>query len=484
MHGVRRRLVPSGRIQDTSRGSVLRDRHTQCAQPTIPSHALPGARVGSLPYTAMPSTPNSRPPLRVGLLIDSHQQPAWVMAIIDDIQKSSVATISLVVRNASPGAVVAPRLSTTTRLSRWYANRHILLFALYERLDLRKFATADDPIRMVDASSDLASVPTVDVTPRETKFSDYFDDADVERILAYDLDVALRFGFRILRGRSLRIARYGVWSYHHGDNLANRGGPPGFWEVMERVPTTGSVLQVLSEDLDAGRVIYRSLARTQPLSVTKNRAGYFWKTSEFVIRKLSDLHEDGEPALVDPEPAARHPQAYSNRLYVAPKNQELAPHLGRLVTRYAGVKLRELTTVEQWALAYRFASKTATGQVPDLAPFRFKWIIPPIDRFWADPFPMQIDGRFYVLFEELMFRSPKGRICGFELGEHGMIGDPVPVLECDYHLSYPYTFEWRGERFLIPESVANRTVQLYRAVKAPYEWTLERVLLTDVRLVD
>jgi len=432
----------------------------------------------------MPSTPNSRPPLRVGLLIDSYQQPAWVLATIDDIQKSSVATISLVVRNASPGAVAAPRGSTATRLSRWYANRHSLLFALYERLDLRKFATADDPIRMMDASSVLASIPTVDVTPRETKFSDHFDDADVERILAYDLDVALRFGFRILRGGSLRIARYGVWSYHHGDNLANRGGPPGFWEVMERAPTTGSVLQILSEDLDAGRVIYRSQARTQPLSVTKNRAGYFWKTSEFVIRKLRDLHADGESALVDPDPSARHPQAYSHRLYLAPKNGELAPYLGRLVTRYAGVKLRELTTVDQWAMAYRFGSKTSTGHVPDLAPFRFKWIVPPIDRFWADPFPMEIDGRFYVLFEELLFRAPKGTIRGFELGEQGMIGDSVPVLECDYHLSYPYTFEWRGERFMIPESVANRTVQLYRAVKAPYEWALERVLLTDVRLVD
>ncbi|HEY5416234.1 MAG TPA: hypothetical protein VIK41_15455 [Gemmatimonadaceae bacterium] len=420
----------------------------------------------------------------MGLLVDSYQQPAWIIAIIDDIQKSSVATISLVVRNSSPGAVVSPRGSTAARLSRWYAHRHSLLFALYERLDLRKFATDDDPIRMMDATSVLASVPTVEVTPRETKFSDYFNDADVERILAYDLDVALRFGFRILRGRSLRIARYGVWSYHHGDNLANRGGPPGFWEVIEQVPTTGSVLQILSEDLDAGRVIYRSQARTQPLSVTKNRAGYFWKTSEFVIRKLRDLHEDGESALVDPEPTARHPQAYSNRLYLAPKNGELAPHLGRLVSRYAGAKLRDLTIVDQWALAYRFGSKTSTDHVPDLAPFRFKWIVPPIDRFWADPFPMQIDGRFYVLFEELKFRAPKGTIRGFELGEQGMIGDTVPVLECDYHLSYPYTFEWRGDRYMIPESVANRTVQLYRAVKAPYEWTLERVMLTDVRLVD
>ena len=463
---------------------MLRDRHTQCAQPASPSHALPVARVWSLPYTPMPPTPKPKPPLRVGLLIDSYQQPAWVMAIIDDILKSSVATISLVVRNASPAAVVAPRRSVATRLSRWYANRGSLLFALYERLDLRKFATSDDPIRLVDASSVLASIPTIDVAPRETRFSDYFDDADVERILAYELDVALRLGFRILRGRSLRIARHGVWSYHHGDNLANRGGPPGFWEVMERVPTTGSVLQILSEELDAGRVIYRSRARTEPLSVTKNRAGYFWKTSEFVIRKLRDLYEEGESALVDPEPRARHPQAYSHRLYLAPKNREFAPHLGRLATRYAAAKYRELTTVDQWALAYRFGPKSSGDHVPDLAPFRFKWIVPPIDRFWADPFPLHIDGRFYVLFEELEFRSRKGRLCGFELGEKGMVGEPVPVLEREYHLSYPYTFEWRGDRFMIPESVANRTVQLYRAVKAPYEWALERVLLTDVRLVD
>src|SRR5262245_51594536 len=109
MHSVRRHRLPSGRIHEASRGFVLQGRHTQCAQSTNPSHALPGARVWSLPYSSMPPTPNSRPPLRVALLIDSYQQPAWVMATIDDIQKSSVATISLVVKNASPGAVVAPR---------------------------------------------------------------------------------------------------------------------------------------------------------------------------------------------------------------------------------------------------------------------------------------------------------------------------------------------------------------------------------------
>jgi hypothetical protein len=43
--------------------------------------------------------------------------------------------------------------------------------------------------------------------------------------------------------------------------------------------------------------------------VTKNRAGYFWKTSEFVIQ-LRDLHEDGERALVD-RSRRRHPSVFS-----------------------------------------------------------------------------------------------------------------------------------------------------------------------------
>ena len=74
----------------------------------------------------------------------------------------------------------------------------------------------------------------------------------------YDVDVALRFGFRIVKGNALRVAKHGVWSHHHGDNLLYRGGPPGFWEVMRGDPFTGTILQILSDELDGGQVIYRS----------------------------------------------------------------------------------------------------------------------------------------------------------------------------------------------------------------------------------
>ena len=438
---------------------------------------------GSPDVEAPSAAPRAK--LRVGVMVDSYEQPAWVLALLDDIATSSVATIALVIRNASPTAPPPSRPTLRTRASRWVANRRHLLMALYERLDRKKFATADDPIRMVDASSQLAAIPTIDVVPRETRFSDYFTDADIERIGDYQLDVALRLGFRILRGKALDIARYGVWSFHNGDNRVNRGGPPGFWEVMERHPTTGSVLQILSEELDAGRVIYRSLARTEPLSVTKNRAGYFWKSSAFVIRKLRDLYDEGEAALVETPVASLSttPTAYSKRLYLAPDNLEFTPHLTRLVARYARTKAAELTTIDQWGLAFRFGP-ASESDVPELAPWRFSEIVPPPDRFWADPFPLHVDGRYFVLFEELIFASPKGRILGFELTKSGPAGPPVPVLERDYHLSYPYLFEHEGERYMIPETAGDRSVQLFRAVNAPFEWQLDRVLLSGVKLVD
>jgi len=423
-------------------------------------------------------------PLRVGLLIDSFEQPAWVATLIDDIQTSDVARVALVVRNASPASAPAPVQSPFARVGRWIENRRSLLLALYDRLDRWKFGMGDDPLAMVDVSAALAAVPVREVRPRETRFSDYFEDVDIDRIRAANLDVALRLGFRILRGKALDIARYGVWSYHHGDNLTNRGGPPGFWEVMLDEPTTGSVLQILSEELDAGRVIYRSQAGTARLSVTKNRAGYFWKSSAFVIRKLRELHDEGEGALRDPDPASGALRPYSRPLYLAPGNRELAPHLGRLAARYVREKARDLTRIDQWGLAFRFAPGKVCGHAPDLAPFRFRTLTPPLDRFWADPFPLHIGDRYFVLFEELEYRAPKGRICAVEITKDGPVGEPVRVLERPYHLSYPFTFEWGGELYMIPETAANRTVELYRAVRAPYEWAFDKFLLENAALVD
>jgi hypothetical protein len=279
-----------------------------------------------------------------------------------------------------------------------------------------------------------------------------------------------------LRGDALRIAKHGVWSYHHADNLVNRGGPPGFWEVLEGSPISGAVLQVLSEDLDNGQVIDRSWTRTSDrFSVKGSKNKLYWRASAFVMRKLQELYENGK---ISTEGNLFRP--YYNRLYKMPTNAELLPKLCKLSLSYAAAQIRDKFFFDQWSLAYRF--KTSVDD-PNNSFYRFNHLIPPKDKFWADPFPVKQKGKYFVFFEEFIYKEDKAHISVIELSKSGA-GESRPVLKRDYHLSYPFVFQWQDRYFMIPETAANRTVEVYGCESFPDEWKLETVLFEDVAARD
>ncbi len=414
--------------------------------------------------------------LRLGLLIDSFVQPRWRYKIIEDIKSSSVADIVLVIKNAAQD-----NHQKTSFARKVWEKRKSLLYEAYTKLDDLMFEVEPDAFENVDAGPLLRDCPGIRVNPTMNKFADYFQDEDIEEILSYNLDVALRFGFRILKGRVLKIAKHGMWSYHHGDNLVNRGTPPGFWEVMNDEPVTGSMLQVLTEELDNGKVIYRSWAPTvNKFSVKRNNNNYYWKSSAFVMRKLKEVYErDGETPHSEHEEPPYRP--YYNRLYKIPTNAEMLPILLRLIGRSV-LRLRDkLLSFDQWSLAYRIRSSPADT---NNAFYKFKHLLPPKDRFWADPFPVKVGDKYFIFVEEYLYERGRAHISVIEMDGRGAAKDPVKVLERDYHLSYPFILEWRGEYYMIPETSDNKTVELYRCVSFPYEWELERVLLESSNPVD
>jgi hypothetical protein len=422
----------------------------------------------------------SKRPLRVALLINSFTVSRWIHDVVQDLRVSKIADVALVIKRESEVGQARP--SFLRRIAR---NRSRVLYALYTRLDNFIFRAEPDPFTLSDIEPLLRDCPVLRVTPITTKHSDYFSDADVATIRAYDIDVAVLFGFRILRGRALEIARHGVWSYHHGDNLVNRGVPAGFWEVMECAPVTGSVLQVLNEELDGGRVIYRSYSRTDSQSVARNRRNYYWKSSNFLLRKLRHLYQQGPGALRDASGTDGGPLPYSHRLYSVPTNSEMVPLLMRFLSRTVRKKLGDLLWRKQWFMAYQFGKSVGDGaDEPHLVLYRFKPLTPPRDRFWADPFPVGVGDRYFLFFEELVYSKSKGHIAVMELNQNGPVSAPVPVLERDYHLSHPFLFEWEGNHYLLPETADNRTVELYRAVSFPDQWEPAGVLLSDVMAVD
>jgi len=289
-------------------------------------------------------------------------------------------------------------------------------------------------------------------------------------------------GFRILRGDILTVAKYGIWSYHHGDNSVNRGGPAGFWEVFQKWDITGVILQILNEDLDNGTVLFKSFSHTLTSSVTLNKNNYYWKALSFMPNKMKELHDLGENDFFDNvKELNNNPEFYYNPLYQS-KNINNIEMIFFMFSKIFNVKSKVLNVVylNQWILLFKLNTSNSIAK----SFFRFKKIIPPMDRFWADPFVIQRKDNYYIFIEELMYNTNKGHISVITMDNKGNYSKPVKVLETDYHLSYPFLIEEGGNLYMIPETKQNKTIDLYKCVGFPTKWEYEKTLIKDIEAVD
>lgn len=111
--------------------------------------------------------------------------------------------------------------------------------------------------------------------------------------------------------------------------------------------------------------------------------------------------------------------------------------------------------------------------------------IKPNRRFWyADPMPVQIDGRHYIFMESYDKYDMRGKIAVSEiLGD--MATPPTVVIDEPFHMSFPNVFKWRDEYYMIPETSEVNQIRIYKMGKRIYDWTLAGCISTDDKcLVD
>jgi len=148
--------------------------------------------------------------------------------------------------------------------------------------------------------------------------------------------------------------------------------------------------------------------------------------------------------------------------------------------------LQHYWSTQQWRLLYR---ETSGNALPS-GLSAFQTIEPPSNAMWADPFPVRLGDRRFVLFEECTYRfwgrttGSRGVLRAMEYLGDGRWSPPRTILERPYHLSYPFVFESRGRHYLIPETLANGSIELYEAEEFPWRWRFVRALMTGVEAVD
>ena len=383
--------------------------------------------------------------LRVGIFADSSRQPRWLVESLARIATSDFAEICVLASRDAPATAPSALWNSYKRVDRW-------IFG------------GPDPLRAMPVEALVPPAKRMAFAPD--------DEAWRSRVGKLGLDVAVTLG-TLDDGMVQDLAWYGAWRYSFGDAQLAAPQLAAVREVIEDNPVVASGIHIrrgLSR-----RLACPSYSRTIPFSLARSHDRLFGKAGDFLERSLKRLHEEGDGWL-ERQQIPGHPAAEAPVRNVA----ETVRGIATLGARVAKRTVESCFTVGQWSLAFRFATdETWDG---DLAAFHR--LVPPPDRFWADPFPIEANGRHYIFFEELPFATGKGHISVVEVRRDGTASEPVRVLERDYHLSYPFLVEDGGNLYMIPETAQNNTVEIYRCEEFPHRWTRERVLIDGVFCAD
>lgn len=103
---------------------------------------------------------------------------------------------------------------------------------------------------------------------------------------------------------------------------------------------------------------------------------------------------------------------------------------------------------------------------------------------FADCFYAQENDRHFIFFEEVDDIHPVGFLSVLEVFKDGRYTEPTTILKLDYHLSYPCIFQIENQWYMIPETSANKTIELWKCTNFPYQWEKHSNLMENMEAVD
>ena len=403
--------------------------------------------------------------IRLGVIAESGNLPRWVARSIDLAVRGdrsagrATSQVEFAFLGLLPGAGDEPPSPAG------------FLGTLYGRLDRWRARNATEILQPLDPRQ-LPSSVSQNLTVHEQGGRLRLTDEACETLQSQRLDVILVADPRLSAPEVGRLARFGAAVFVFGENSSAGAAWDGFEEVAAGEGRVTVGLELHQGDSKPTRVI-RSVTNAHPYSAAFTRINAATHAIP-LLERLANSLVSGAPA------TTANPTSPGGSAPARPTLSSLTSiawrHLDRVTIGQSGI--------DPWHLGFSWASAETTPAHPQFELSRYAPLKPPRGHFWADPFVLKNAGRYYVLFEELKYTEERGYIRAVELGRDGTVGSPQTVLDLPFHLSYPFVFEHEGTVYMLPEMSLEGRLELYRAVNAPYEWVLDRVLMQGVHLID
>ena len=334
--------------------------------------------------------------------------------------------------------------------------------------------------REVDITDYYQNLPSISCLTTSKGISAYFGKNDVESIKSAKLDFILRFGFGIIKGEILEAAKYGVWSYHHDDDRKYRGVPTGFWEIMFGDPVNAALLQRLTATIDSGVILHKAYFATINHSWEANLNNLLQSSTEWPLQVCREI-ENGNTEFLS---VTNSPES---AIYKMPDNFTMIRFLLKVFVNKLRFHFRDLFRAEKWNIGIiplASAKLIQSGEYTIPEPVWLK-INSKKSVYHADPFGFLKDGNYHIICEEYDYSNPKGYLTSFQVdGLSYQISNKVVALKKDYHLAFPYSFEYEGINYCIPENSVGGNVDLYRYDISKGQLVFEQTLIENLQAVD
>lgn len=250
----------------------------------------------------------------VCLLLNEPTVPEWQATALTHLLEHTEATVSAIGYNGlDTDRSPTERLRRAAQLREW-----AVVSAINERLRTDEVYGSRVPVTEL---FDTDSVTTRTIEPTVVDGWKQRLPAEPVEALAEEATLCIRLGFGFIVGPVLTAFEHGVLSYHHGDLREYRGQPMGFWEFVEGAERAGVTVQLLTDELDAGRV-----AALKSVPITDCRTWAAVKRRLFAVSE--DMLTDAVRTVLAGE--TWEPETLGD-LYTLPK--------GRAVARFAAKNL-------------------------------------------------------------------------------------------------------------------------------------------------
>ena len=261
-----------------------------------------------------------------------------------------------------------------------------------------------------------------------------------------------------------------------------RGTPPGFWEIYRGDPVTGTVLQRLTERLDAGIMLHKGYFKTDIASYVRNRDNIFFGAANWPARLCRQI-QARQGAVLETESSST-----TAPIYRAPNSLQLLSFLWTSWWAWIANQSRALFRFQQWSVGIIDAPimqvAGLVGSNQDNLVRSARWLPEPAGRFLADPLAMKNGSGLTLLVEDYDWSTELGHIAAVEVRHDGAIGPPRPAIRLPTHLSYPFLLEVDVDLYCIPESSQSGEVTLFRASEDRHEWIKVATLIKGAPIID